>query len=154
MTTLARQTACDVVVGLPTLGLVFAPWVAQGLGHDRYVPLGYSRKFWYADEFSIGVQSLTTPNQLKRLYLDPNLLELVAGRRVLIVDDAVSTGGTLSAAIELLERAGARVEGAVVAMRQGQAWRERLGALWSGKVAGVLDSPRLRQCEGGWCIDA
>jgi adenine/guanine phosphoribosyltransferase-like PRPP-binding protein len=154
MIDLARQTPCDAIVGLPTLGLTFAPLVAEGLGQRRYVPMGYSQKFWYQEDLSIPVQSLTTPTQAKRLYLDPNQLELVAGRRVLIVDDAVSTGGTLSSAITLLERAGAQVLGAVAAMRQGHAWRQRLGAVWSDRVAGVLDSPRLIRCEGGWCPEA
>lgn len=153
MSELARQMPCEVVIGLPTLGLVFAPLVAESLGHTRYVPLGYSRKFWYRDELSVGVQSLTTPDQIKRLFLDPNQLDLVVGRRVLIVDDAVSTGGTLSAAIELLERSGALVAGAVVAMRQGHAWRARLGGSWADKVVGVFDSPRLRVCEGGWAVE-
>jgi adenine/guanine phosphoribosyltransferase-like PRPP-binding protein len=154
MVQLARQTPCDAIVGLPTLGLAFAPLVAEGLGHERYVPMGYSQKFWYQDELSIAVQSLTTPTQPKRLFLDPNQLELVAGRRVLIVDDAVSTGGTLSSAITLLERAGAQVVGALVAMRQGHAWRQRLGPAWAERVAGVFDSPRLVRCEGGWCPEA
>jgi adenine/guanine phosphoribosyltransferase-like PRPP-binding protein len=148
---LAQQMPCDAIVGLPTLGLAFAPLVAEGLGHGRYVPMGYSRKFWYQDELSTAVQSLTTPNQPKRLFLDPNQLELVAGRRVLIVDDAVSTGGTLSSAITLLEQAGAQVVGAVVAMRQGHTWRQRLGPVWAERVAGVFESPRLVRCEGGWC---
>ncbi len=150
MVHLAQQNACDTVVGLPTLGLAFAPQVAVGLGRPRYVPMGYSRKFWYTDALSVPVQSLTTPDQAKRLFLDPNQLELVAGRRVLIVDDAVSTGGTLTSAITLLERAGAHVAGAVVAMRQGHAWRQRLGPLWAERVAGVFESPRLVRCAGGW----
>jgi adenine/guanine phosphoribosyltransferase-like PRPP-binding protein len=151
MTQLAQKMPCDVIVGLPTLGLVYAPLVAEGLGFPRYVPMGYSRKFWYDEKLSVAVQSLTTPNQAKRLFLDPNQLELVRGRRVLIIDDAVSTGGTLSAAIALLEQAGAQVVGAVLAMRQGNAWRARLGDAWTDRVAGVFDSPRLRRCEGGWC---
>ncbi len=151
MTQLAQSMRCDVVVGLPTLGLVFAPLVAERLGFDRYVPMGYSRKFWYDEKLSVAVQSLTTPNQAKRLFLDPNQLELVHGRRVLIVDDAVSTGGTLSAAIALLEQAGAQVVGAVLAMRQGNAWQQRLGSAWTNRIVGVFDSPRLRRSEGGWC---
>ena len=57
----ASAHAFDVVVGLPTLGLAFAPLVAKQLGHSRYVPLGYSRKYWYRDELSEPVSSITTP---------------------------------------------------------------------------------------------
>lgn len=150
MADLARPIRCDVVAGLPTLGMVFAPLVAEHLGHARYVPLGYSRKFWYDEALSASVQSLTTPTQGKRVYLDPNQQPLIAGRRVVIVDDAVSTGGTLAAVIDLLERQGAEVTGVVVAMRQGNAWRERLGSVRSALVKGVFDSPRLLLREDGW----
>ena len=150
MAALARPMKGDVIAGLPTLGMVFAPLVAEQLGQARYVPLGYSRKFWYDEALSASVQSLTTPVQGKRVYLDPNQLSLIAGRRVVIVDDAVSTGGTLAAVIDLLEGLGAELAGVVVAMRQGNAWRERLGPARSALVAGVFDSPRLVLREGGW----
>lgn len=150
MAAIARPMRCDVVVGLPTLGMVFAPLVAEHLGHPRYVPLGYSRKFWYDEALSASVQSLTTPTQGKRVYLDPNQQPLIAGRRVVIVDDAVSTGGTLAAVIDLLERLGARIAGVVVAMRQGNAWRDRLGPARAAMVAAVFDSPRLTLRENGW----
>jgi adenine/guanine phosphoribosyltransferase-like PRPP-binding protein len=150
MAAIARPMRCDVVVGLPTLGMVFAPLVAEHLGHPRYVPMGYSRKFWYDETLSVAVQSLTTPMQGKRVYLDPNQLPLIAGRRVVIVDDAVSTGGTLVAVIDLLERLGATIAGVVVAMRQGNAWRDRLGPARAAMVAGVFDSPRLTLRENGW----
>jgi len=77
----------DVVAGLPTLGLTLAAAVAQKLGHGRYVPLGTSRKFWYREELSVPMSSITSPEQVKRLYLDPRMLPLVENRRVLLVDD-------------------------------------------------------------------
>lgn len=150
MAKLADAIAPEVVVGLPTLGMVFAPLVAESLGHARYVPMGYSRKFWYRDELSVAVQSLTTPTQPKRVFLDPNQLSLVVGRRVLIVDDAVSTGGTLAAVMALLSELGGNVLGAVVAMRQGHSWRDKLGPEFSESVRGVFDTPRLQWRGDGW----
>lgn len=150
MTTLARPMNCDVIAGLPTLGMAFAPLVAEQLGQARYVPLGYSRKFWYDEALSASVHSLTTPTQGKRVYIDPNQLPLLAGRRVVIIDDAVSTGSTLAAVFDLLKQEGAEVVGAVVAMRQGVIWRERLGPGRSALVAGVFDSPRLVLRDDGW----
>ena len=150
MAKLAEAIAPEVIVGLPTLGMVFAPIVAESLGHARYVPMGYSRKFWYRDDLSVAVQSLTTPTQPKRVFLDPNQLSLVVGKRVLIVDDAVSTGGTLAAVMALLSELGASVQGAVVAMRQGQAWRDKLRPEFSESVPGVFDTPRLQWRGEGW----
>lgn len=68
--------------------------LANDLGHQRWIPLGYSRKFWYRDELSTVVKSITSPNDGKCLYLDPNLLPLLQGRTVLLVDDAISSGST------------------------------------------------------------
>ena len=150
MAALARPLAPEVVIGLPTLGLAFAPLVAEALGHGRSVPLGYSRKFWYDEALSAAVRSLTTPGGGKRVYLDPNQLALIQGRRVMVVDDAVSTGGTLAAVIDLLEQLGATVAGTVVAMRQGDTWRDTLGPRRAAQVAGVFDSPRLTLRPDGW----
>lgn len=150
---LAAQVAAlqpEVVVGLPTLGLALAPLVARSLGHGRFVPLGYSRKFWYDDRLSAEVVSITSPGAAKRVYLDPHLLPLVQGRRVLLVDDAVSTGRTARAPWDLLERLGAEVLALGVAMRQGQRWRETLGPARSQRVLGVFDSPLLQAADGGW----
>lgn len=150
MAALARPFQADVVLGLPTLGLVFAPPVAQALGHTRWVPLGTSRKFWYDEALSAEATSITTPGPGKRVYLDPNQLALVQGRRVLIVDDAVSSGRTLARVWTLLQGLGAEVAGAVVAMRQGTAWRETLGAERAARVAGLFDSPMLVLRDDGW----
>ncbi|AVG41879.1 phosphoribosyltransferase [Achromobacter insolitus] len=152
----ARAFQAEVVVGLPTLGLAFAPLVARGLGFTRYVPFGYSRKYWYDERLAVPVKSLTTPDTGKLLYVDPNLAQSLAGRRVLVVDDAVSTGQTMLSALELLARCGAEVAGIVVAMCQGTRWRERLMRADGTPipVACAFESPRMRRTPGGWVPEA
>ena len=140
----------EMIVGLPTLGLALAPIVARHLGHTRFVPMGYSRKFWYDDNLSATVQSITSPGAAKRVYLDPHLLPLIAGRRVVLVDDVVSTGSTARAPWSLLQSLGAEVLALGVAMRQGTRWVGTLAPERAGKVVGVLDSPLLQAVEGGW----
>jgi adenine/guanine phosphoribosyltransferase-like PRPP-binding protein len=61
----SRAFEVDVVVGLPTLGLAFAPLVAKSLGFTRYIPFGYSRKYWYREDLAVPVQSLTTPDLME-----------------------------------------------------------------------------------------
>ena len=150
---LARKLAPfapEAVIGVPTLGLSFAAVVARELGLERLVPLGYSRKFWYDEALSSAVQSITTPTPGKRVYLDPNLLPLVAGRRVVLVDDTVSSGSTLAAPWTLVESIRADVLACGVVMRQSQRWVGHLGPARAAKVVGVFDSPLLKSVPAGW----
>ncbi|EPE25854.1 PRTase-like protein [Glarea lozoyensis ATCC 20868] len=144
----------DIVIGLPTLGLGIAAAVAKELGHSRYIPLGYSRKFWFKDELSTNLTSITSPDMIKKVYLDPALLPLVKDQRVLIVDDAISSGQTLLAIWNFLEseQLNCRVTSVGVAMKQGSRWKEVLGEERAEKVVGVFDSPLLRAVEGGWVV--
>jgi adenine/guanine phosphoribosyltransferase-like PRPP-binding protein len=154
---LARKLApweVEVVAGLPTLGLTLAGALAQKLGHSRYVPLGTSRKFWYRDELSAPLSSITTPEQQKRLYLDPRMLPLLEGRRVALVDDVISSGASMAAALQLMSLCG--IEPVVIgaAMLQSARWRERLAGLdekWATRIVAVLETPILmRDVEGKW----
>ena len=140
---LARKLAAftpDLIVGLPTLGLTLASAVAQKLGHARYVPLGTSAKFWYRADLSVPLSSVTTPNQPKRLYIDPRMLPLLEGRRIALIDDVVSSGGSMLAGIALLGACGVRPVVLGTAMLQSEGWKERLAG-WD--VATVLHSPVL-----------
>src|ERR1700690_2727802 len=151
MATQARALDAEVVVGLPTLGLAFASLVAERLGQPRSVPLGYSRKFWYDDALSEPVVSITSPEAGKRLRLDPNLLPLIDGRRVALVDDALSTGATAVAAVRLLQKAGVEVAGMIVAMKQTNRWEAEVAALLAPlAVRAVYGCPLFQRSDEGW----
>jgi adenine/guanine phosphoribosyltransferase-like PRPP-binding protein len=144
----------EVVVGLPTLGLTLAAAVARKLGHGRYVPLGTSRKFWYRDELSVPLSSITTPDQQKRLYIDPRMVPLLAGRRVALIDDVISSGASIVSGLELMISCG--IEPVVIgaAMLQSDRWRQRVGSLdvkWIDRIVGVFSTPILqRSRDGRW----
>ncbi len=146
---LARPLAPQVVVGLPTLGMGFCPGVVRELGQSRWVPLGYSRKYWYDEALATHVSSLTTLTS-KTVYLDPNQLPLLEGKRVLVVDDVVSTARTLVAVWDFLESLQAQVVGACVAMRQTRRWANALGQHRAERVLGVFDTPGLELRSDGW----
>ena len=146
MAALAAEARPDVVVGLPTLGLAFAPGVARRLGHENFVPLGYSRKFWYRDDMSVPIRSITSPDEGKRLYIDPLILPRLANRRVVIIDDVASTGASLGAVAALLGTLSVTIAGCVVAMRQGT------GAM-PLPVRSVFQSPRFTRRPDGWWPD-
>jgi len=142
----------DVVVGLPTLGLTLASEVARRLGHSRYVPLGTSRKFWYLEELSVPMSSITT-KQEKRLYIDPRMLPLLEGQRVALIDDVISSGTSIVAGLSLLQASG--IEPVVIgaAMLQSERWRdalERLDFEWPTRVRAAFSTPLLRKNRDGW----
>jgi adenine/guanine phosphoribosyltransferase-like PRPP-binding protein len=136
----ARPLRADVVVGMPTLGMVLAASVGKKLGHPYYVPLSYSRKFWFEDELSVPVNSITTPVQPKTVYIDPRLIERLEGRRVLLVEDVISTGGTVAAELALMRRIGADVVGVMTAIRETRVWIDKLAAIDPAYPA-LVDSP-------------
>ncbi|POF28250.1 phosphoribosyltransferase [Roseibium marinum] len=155
---LARPFSPDVVVGLPTLGLTLAAPAARNLGHSRFVALSTSRKFWYRDELSVPLRSITSPDQTKRLYLDPRMLPLLKGRRVLLVDDVLSSGTSILAGLRLLKLCGIEPVAIGAAMLQTMRWKEALEQEESGlpeRVIGVFRTPKLiRHPGGGWQPEA
>jgi adenine/guanine phosphoribosyltransferase-like PRPP-binding protein len=153
MVAIARDLAPDVVVGMPTLGLLYARAIAERLGHPSWVALGYSRKFWYDEALSAPVSSITSPDQTKRVYLDPRMLPRLEGRRVLLVDDVISTGTTAFAALSLLAKVDAPLVGLLFAMLQGNRWQARLAAgdpAWPTLVRGAFATPLFERQADGW----
>lgn len=144
----------DIVVGLPTLGLTLASEVARKLGHERYVPLGTSRKFWYEDSLSVPLSSVTTSTPVRRLYIDPRMVPLIENRRVVVVDDVISTGASMMAGINLLMSCGVEPVAIGAAMLQSERWRAALSAIdptWVSRVRGCFATPLLEKgADGLW----
>ncbi|WP_247388302.1 MULTISPECIES: phosphoribosyltransferase family protein [unclassified Bradyrhizobium] len=114
-------------------------------------PLGYSRKFWYDDALSEPVTSITSPEAGKQLRLDPNLVPLIEGRRVVLVDDAISTGATAVASVRLLQKIGVEVAGMIVAMKQTNRWKAPVAALSPPLVVrAVYGCPLFLRGDAGW----
>jgi adenine/guanine phosphoribosyltransferase-like PRPP-binding protein len=147
MAEVARPLRAEMVVGLPSLGQVFAPAVAEALGHPNWVAPGWSRKRWYEERLSVSAQSITSPTE-RRLWLDPRLLPRLAGRRVLLVDDVISTGASAQAGLTLLAAAGVTPMALLVAMAQGDRWKAR----WPRDIPAraVFATPVFTRATAGW----
>ena len=158
----AERFQAEVVVGLPTLGHTVGAAVARALGHSGWVAPSTTRKRWYDDTLSAPLGPITAPatgaNTARRMWLDPRLLERLHGRRVLLVDDVISTGSSALAGLALLRLAGIAPVGLAVAMVQGEAWRTAWPA--SVEVVGAFRTPRFHRATregktgegeaGGW----
>lgn len=156
MAELVRPLEPEVVIGMPTLGMVLAASVAKKLGHPHYVPLSYSRKFWFEDELSVPVISITSPTKPKTVFIDPRMLSRLEGKRVLLVEDVISTGGTVSAELALMRKIGVDVVGVVTAIKETNVWQQKLGALdpaWPALVHAPIACPLFRKSAGGWVPD-
>jgi adenine/guanine phosphoribosyltransferase-like PRPP-binding protein len=116
----------EVVASLATMGIPVAIEVARAMGQDTYVILHKTPKIHLRDAVAEPVRSITTSLE-QRLLLDRWRVPAVAGRRVAIVDDVVSTGASAAAALRLLRRVGA-VPVAIGALATEDAgWRAALG---------------------------
>jgi adenine phosphoribosyltransferase len=117
----------DIVVGAATLGIPVVIEVSRALGLDHYVIAQKSPKIHLADALVQDVQSVTTSAK-QRLMLDRRAVPLLAGRRVVVVDDVVATGSSLAATLALARAAGADIVGAGVILTEGRDWEKTLGA--------------------------
>ena len=123
---LLRDTQPDIVVSAATLGIPVALEVSRHLGLDDYLILQKSPKVHLRDALRESVTSITSDGGQVFL-LDRARIDAVRGRRVVFVDDVVSTGSSTAAALRLLDRAGAEVVGIGALLTEGDGWREALG---------------------------
>jgi adenine/guanine phosphoribosyltransferase-like PRPP-binding protein len=78
------------------------------------------------------------------------MVPLLAGRRVVLVDDVISSGVSMRAGIDLLAAIGVEPVAVGAAMLQSEVWEGLLFPAWRGRVVGVFASPVLRRTEAGW----
>ncbi|XP_073119298.1 adenine phosphoribosyltransferase 5-like [Henckelia pumila] len=97
-----RDMRISVVAGVEARGFIFAPAIALAIG-AKFIPLRKPGKL--PGEVIMEAYEL----EYGKDCLEMHLGAVQRGDRALVIDDLVATGGTLSAAIRLLERVGAEV---------------------------------------------
>jgi adenine phosphoribosyltransferase len=117
----------ELVVSVATMGIPLAIEVTRALGLDDYVILHKTPKIHLGDALAEPVRSITTAAS-QRLLLDRARVPAVRGRRVAVVDDVISTGGSARAALDLIRRVEADPVVFGCLMTEGSAWRSTLGA--------------------------
>ncbi len=94
--------------------------MARQSGANKYFLARKSPKLYMRGVFESDVVSMTTANPQK-LYLDIDDAEMMKGKRILIVDDVISTGESLLAVEKLVEKAGGIVTGKMAILAEGAA---------------------------------
>jgi adenine phosphoribosyltransferase len=105
----ARDARAEAIAGMEARGFIFGAAVAVEL-RLGFVPVRKPGKLPIA---TIGID-YHLEYGVDRLEIDPRAV--TAGQRVVLVDDLIATGGTASAAAQLLRKAGASVAHAVFAI--------------------------------------
>jgi adenine/guanine phosphoribosyltransferase-like PRPP-binding protein len=142
----AYQPEC--IVSMATLGIPVAHEVTAAMGLDDYLILQKTPKIHLADSLRTPVASITT-EAAQELMLDRRRIGLVRGRRVAIVDDVISTGGSISAALRLLDEAGAEVVAIGALLTEGDGWKPALGER-AALVLALGTIPVFLPAPGGW----
>jgi adenine phosphoribosyltransferase len=117
----------DVVASVATMGIPLAIEVTRALGLDDYLILQKTPKIHLQDAISEPVTSITTGSP-QRLLFDRARVSAAAGRRVAVVDDVISTGASVRAALNILRRVGAEPVVIGTMLTEASTWRVALGA--------------------------
>ena len=117
---LARCPAHDVLITAESKGIPLVCEMARLNGNERYVVARKSPKLYMLDVMSVEVRSITTDHK-QTLCIGGNDAEYMMGKRVVIVDDVISTGESLKALETLVERAGGNIVGRMAILAEGEA---------------------------------
>ena len=109
----------DIVITAEAKGIPLCYEMArQGCG--EYIIARKGVKVYMPDPISVNVKSITTLSQ-QTLYLGSDDAEKMRGKKVLIVDDVISTGESLRALDALVQKAGGEIVGQVAVLAEGDA---------------------------------
>ena len=109
----------DIVITAEAKGIPLCYEIArQGCGD--YIIARKGIKVYMPDPISINVNSITTKNT-QTLYLGKDDADKMKGKRVLIVDDVISTGDSLKALEALVEKSGGVIVGKAAVLAEGDA---------------------------------
>ena len=129
---LKRAPEYDYIITAEAKGIPLAHEMARQAGDKKYILARKGPKLYMRDIFSVTVQSITTAKEQK-LYLDGADAALMKGKRILIVDDVISTGESLHALEALAEKAGGEICGRMAILAEGDA-QERKDLIYLEKL--------------------
>ena len=95
-------------------------WVIYRTQTKKHFVARKGAKAYMKDPISVQVKSITTA-KLQTLYLDGKDAETMKGKRIVIVDDVISTGESLTAVEKLVEAAGGNIVGRAAILAEGDA---------------------------------
>ena len=117
---LKRAPEYDYIITAEAKGIPLAHEMARQSGAQKYFLARKGPKLYMTGVFESSVKSITTAKEQK-LYLDTADAALMKGKKILLVDDVISTGESLAALEALVERAGGIIAGRMAILAEGDA---------------------------------
>ncbi len=117
---LEKAPEYDYIITAEAKGIPLGHEMARQSGAKKYFLARKAPKLYMTGVFEVTVNSITTAKEQK-LYLDTADAELMKGKRILIVDDVISTGESLRALEVLVEKAGGIIAGRMAILAEGDA---------------------------------
>lgn len=116
----AKAPEHDVMITAESKGIPLVYEMCRLSGRNRYVLARKGVKLYMKDVVACETQSITTAAK-QTLYIDGSDAEYMKGKRVLIVDDVISSGGSLLSLENLVKQAGGIVVGKMTILAEGDA---------------------------------
>ncbi len=110
----------DVLITAESKGIPLIYEMARQAGEARHIIARKSPKLYMEDPISCDVTSITTAKK-QTLYLDGKDADFMRGKRVVIIDDVISTGESLRAIEQLVNEAGGNIVAKMAILAEGDA---------------------------------
>jgi len=110
----------DILITAEAKGIPLVHEMARQNRENTYIVARKVVKLYMKEVFSVELQSITTKNK-QTLFIDTAEANLMKGKRVLIVDDVISTGESIRAVEKLVKEAGGTIVGKMAVLAEGDA---------------------------------
>ncbi len=117
---LKRAPEYDYLIAPEAKAIPLLYEMARQSGAEKYFLARKGAKAYMTGVFEVEVRSITTMH-IQKLVIDTADAEMIKGKKVLIVDDVISTGESLHAMEELVKRAGGIISGKMAVLAEGDA---------------------------------
>ena len=117
---LKRAPEYDYLIAPEAKAIPLLYEMARQSGAEKYFLARTGAKAYMTGVFEVEVRSITTMH-IQKLVIDTADAELIKGKKILIVDDVISTGESLHAMEELVKRAGGIIAGKMAVLAEGDA---------------------------------